>query len=134
MVSILVNMAQELLAEIETLIRQLGSWRPDPSADQFARARQEIERELLPDLSALNSTIDVSQYRGQLQVIARMGERALEDEMGDVLFILACMANQQGIDLEAHVAVVAVRLFPDWQMQPRSIMQILKLFTCHIFP
>lgn len=32
------------------------------------------------------------------------GERALEDEMGDVLFILACMANQQGIDLEVALA------------------------------
>ena len=30
---------------------------------------------------------------------ASEGERALEDEMGDVLFILVCMANQQGIDL-----------------------------------
>ena len=28
-------------------------------------------------------------------------EQALEDEMGDVLFILVCLANQQGIDLGA---------------------------------
>jgi NTP pyrophosphatase (non-canonical NTP hydrolase) len=27
------------------------------------------------------------------------GERRVEDEMGDLLFILVCMANQQGVDL-----------------------------------
>jgi NTP pyrophosphatase (non-canonical NTP hydrolase) len=31
---------------------------------------------------------------------ASEGEKALADEMGDVLFILVCMANQQGIDLD----------------------------------
>ncbi len=32
---------------------------------------------------------------------ATEGDAALEDEMADVLWILLCMANQQGIDLEA---------------------------------
>jgi len=32
---------------------------------------------------------------------ASEGDAALEDELADVLWILLCMANQQGIDLEA---------------------------------
>jgi len=32
---------------------------------------------------------------------ASEGEAALEDELADVLWIVVCMANQQGIDLEA---------------------------------
>lgn len=32
---------------------------------------------------------------------ASEGDAALEEEMADVLWILLCMANQQGIDLEA---------------------------------
>lgn len=37
---------------------------------------------------------------GQKKKKASEGEAALEAEMADVLFILLCMANQQGIDLE----------------------------------
>jgi NTP pyrophosphatase (non-canonical NTP hydrolase) len=32
---------------------------------------------------------------------ASESEVALEDELADVLFILVCMANEQGVDLEA---------------------------------
>jgi len=33
-------------------------------------------------------------------------DKALADEMGDILFILICMANQQGISLEDALAKV----------------------------
>jgi NTP pyrophosphatase (non-canonical NTP hydrolase) len=36
---------------------------------------------------------------GQKKKKASEGDKALADEMGDVLFILICMANQQGLDL-----------------------------------
>lgn len=38
---------------------------------------------------------------GQKKKKASEGEAELELEMADVLFILLCMANQQGIDLDA---------------------------------
>jgi NTP pyrophosphatase (non-canonical NTP hydrolase) len=38
------------------------------------------------------------------------GEKALADEMGDVLFILICMANQQGIDLDQALRDVLVKI------------------------
>lgn len=36
---------------------------------------------------------------GQKNKKASEADKALSDEMGDVLFILICMANQQGLDL-----------------------------------
>jgi len=37
---------------------------------------------------------------GQKRKKSGEDENAVEDEMGDILFILLCMANQQGIDLD----------------------------------
>jgi molecular chaperone DnaK (HSP70) len=72
--------AQELLAEVETLIRQLGGWQPDPPPDEFERARQEIESRFLPALYARKPSADDGTYEGQLKAIVRMGERALADK------------------------------------------------------
>jgi NTP pyrophosphatase (non-canonical NTP hydrolase) len=40
---------------------------------------------------------------------ASEGETSLELELGDVLFILVCMANQQGIDLDAAMDKVLAK-------------------------
>lgn len=72
--------AQELLAEVETLIRQLGGWQPDPPAEQFEGMKQEIERELLPDLYAKNPAANNGYYEGQLKAVSQMAEKALADK------------------------------------------------------
>lgn len=41
---------------------------------------------------------------------ASEGDAALQDEMADVLWILLCMANQQGIDLDAAFERTMVKL------------------------
>lgn len=72
--------AQELLAEVETLIRQLGGWQPDPPAEQFEQIKQEIESELLPDLYAIKPEAKERGYEGQLKAIAQQGQKALADK------------------------------------------------------
>ncbi len=71
--------AQELLAEVETLIRQLGSWQPNPSLDQFEQVKQEIESELLPDLYAMKPAAKGS-YDGQFKAVVQMCEKAATDK------------------------------------------------------
>jgi NTP pyrophosphatase (non-canonical NTP hydrolase) len=47
---------------------------------------------------------------GEKRKKASEADRALADEMGDVLFILVCMANQQGIDLGEALGAVMDKL------------------------
>ena len=71
--------AQELLAEIETLIRQLDEWLPDPPPERFESMRQEIVNELLPDLYGIKLEAYDRDYEEQLRVIAQMGEIAMQN-------------------------------------------------------
>ncbi|WP_106587968.1 nucleotide pyrophosphohydrolase [Salsuginibacillus halophilus] len=43
---------------------------------------------------------EVNHYYGEKPKKAEEGERSLEQEVGDLLFVLICFANEQNIDLE----------------------------------
>lgn len=68
--------AQELLAEVETLLRQLRGWQPDPPREHFEQIRRELEIELLPELQRRRPG---SEYISQLPAIVQLGERALQE-------------------------------------------------------
>ncbi|MGD2086290.1 MAG: Hsp70 family protein [Candidatus Aminicenantes bacterium] len=77
--------AQQLLAEVETLIRKLSGWKPDPPPDQLEQIKREIEEDLLPQLMTLKSNIEEGNYQEQLKAIGRMGDKALA-EKNDILW------------------------------------------------
>lgn len=72
--------AQDLLAEVETLIRQLGGWQPQPSPAQFEQLKQEIENEVLPSLVNLNPAVNDLGYMEQLKAIGKMADKALKEK------------------------------------------------------
>ncbi|WP_239254522.1 nucleotide pyrophosphohydrolase [Listeria ilorinensis] len=51
---------------------------------------------------------EINHYYGEKPKKASEGEKKIEEEMGDTLFVLICMANSLGVDLEAaHDMVMA---------------------------
>jgi molecular chaperone DnaK (HSP70) len=72
--------AQELLAEVETLLGKLRSWRPDPPQSQFEEMRMEIESKLLPELYAASLAEKEGSWGGQVKAIVQMAERALQEK------------------------------------------------------
>ena len=72
--------AQELMAEVETLLGKLRSWRPDPPQSQFEDIRMEIEDELLPQLYAVKPAEKEGVWGGQLKAIVQMAEKALQEK------------------------------------------------------
>lgn len=53
---------------------------------------------------------EVNHRFGAKKKKASEGEKPLADEMGDVLFILICLANQQGIDLDEALTGVLAKI------------------------
>lgn len=53
---------------------------------------------------------EVNHRFGAKKKKASEGEKELADEMGDVLFILICLANQQGVDLGASLDGVLAKI------------------------
>ncbi|WP_099222248.1 nucleotide pyrophosphohydrolase [Listeria costaricensis] len=51
---------------------------------------------------------EINHYYGEKPKKASEGEKKIEEELGDTLFVLICMANSLGVDLEAaHDMVMA---------------------------
>jgi molecular chaperone DnaK (HSP70) len=91
--------AQELLAEAETLLRQLRGWQPEPPKEQFEQMRREIERELLPELQRRQPG---SEYASQLPAIIQLAERALQ-EKSDAGWV---DANKRLAALREHILTI----------------------------
>lgn len=72
--------AQDLLAEVATLIQQLAGWRADPPPERFAQVQRELTEELLPDLYALRPAAAEEKHEARLKAIVQKGERALADK------------------------------------------------------
>ena len=79
---------RDLQSSIDTWVQKNGGYWPELSL--LARLTEEVG-----ELAR-----EYNHRFGSKRKKASEGEAALEDEMADVLWILLCMANQQGIDLE----------------------------------
>lgn len=87
---------KELQAEVHAYISQFKEGYFSPLA-MMARLTEE-----LGELAR-----EVNHYYGEKPKKATEGEKTIEEELGDVLFVITCLANSLDIDLEeAHNRVM----------------------------